>query len=276
MEDTSVVPAFMTGHPSRHAARTERMLFSCGILLTLLVLAAACITAPVQAAALTNTSAGNPSTSPVIVHIGTYIMDISGYDAEKGTFEASFYVSLKSDSPVNISDFEIINGHSNAIGILIDTPGEKYYRIFATLTADPDFHKYPFDQHTLSIITEPRTRDEREIVFVIDENETGIDRDVRIPGWELGDSHAVVVNHSYADDPFPYSRAVFSYDIARDSFSTFLKFFLPVMLILIVSLSSLMMKVTSRLGLNASMFVPRDPPLAHHRCGAHGRLCDIS
>jgi hypothetical protein len=52
-----------------------------------------------------------------------------------------------------------------------------------------------------------------------------------------------------------YSRAVFSEGIARDTASTLLKFFLPIMLIVIVSLSSLLMKVSSRLGLNASMFL---------------------
>jgi len=40
-----------------------------------------------------------------------------------------------------------------------------------------------------------------------------------------------------------------------DTASTVLKFFLPIMLIIIVSLSSLLMKVSSRLGLNASMFL---------------------
>jgi hypothetical protein len=52
--------------------------------------------------------------------------------------------------------------------------------------------------------------------------------------------------------PFP---GRFNYGIQRDTASTVLKFFLPIMLIIIVSLSSLMMKVSSRLGLNASMFL---------------------
>ena len=54
---------------------------------------------------------------------------------------------------------------------------------------------------------------------------------------------------------FPYSRAVFSYGIERDTASTLLKFFLPISLIIIVSLASLLMKVSSRLGLNGSMFL---------------------
>jgi hypothetical protein len=64
-----------------------------------------------------------------------------------------------------------------------------------------------------------------------------------------------VENYSYGRDEVPYSRAVFVYGIQRDTASTVLKFFLPIMLIIIVSLSSLLMKVSSRLGLNASMFL---------------------
>jgi hypothetical protein len=210
---------------------------------------------PAAAAAGMDASAANQSAGPAIVHIGTYVVDFSHYNAEEGTYEANFYVSLKSNSSVNLTDLEMINGQATAIGTLTDTPGYKYYRVFATMNANPDFRRYPFDRHTLPIIVEPRTKSGREIVLVIDEDATGLDHDANLPGWEFGASNALVTSHSYDTDEIPYSRAVFSYAIERDSFSTFLKFFLPVMLIIIVSLSSLMMRVTSRLGLNASMFL---------------------
>ncbi|WAC04812.1 MAG: hypothetical protein OS112_10210 [Methanoregula sp.] len=226
-----------------------------GRILILLILAAACAAVPAAAATGMNGSAGNQSSGPAIVYIGNYVVDFSKYNAEEGTFEANFYVSLRSNSSVNLTDLEMINGHATAIGTLIDTPEKKYYRVFATMSADPDFRRYPFDRHTLPIIVEPKTHSEREIVLVIDGNETGLDHDAALPGWELGDITAYTMSHSYGSDELPYSRAVFSYDVSRDSVSTFLKFFLPVMLIIIVSLSSLLMKVTSRLGLNASMFL---------------------
>ena len=53
----------------------------------------------------------------------------------------------------------------------------------------------------------------------------------------------------------PIRVQFFFYGIQRDTASTILKFFLPIMLIIIVSLSSLLMRVSSRLGLNASMFL---------------------
>ena len=223
--------------------------------LFILILAAACILAPAASAADLNGTAANESAGPVIVHIGHYVVDFTRFNAEEGTYEANFYVSLKSDSPVNLSDFEMVNGQADAIGILVDTPNEKYYRVFAKMSVDPDFHRYPFDSHVLQTIVEPKVRDVNAIVFVIDEDQTGLEPDVDLPGWEFVRSGAYVTNYTYPGEDVPYSRAVFYFDVTRDSFSTFLKFFLPVMLIIIVSLTSLLMRVTSRLGLNASMFL---------------------
>jgi hypothetical protein len=221
----------------------------------LLLLLAATLAAVPAAAGGGDPAAGNLSAGPAIVRIGVYVEDFSKYDAEQGTYETNYYLSVRSDTPVNITDLEMVNGHATAIGTLTDTPGYRYYRVFAVMDTEPDFRRYPFDRHTLPIIVEPKTRTEQDIVLVIDQNATGLDDEATLPGWEFGGSGARIVSHSYDPDEAPYSRAVFTYDIVRDSFSTFLKFFLPVMLIIIVSLTSLLMKVTSRLGLNASMFL---------------------
>lgn len=182
-------------------------------------------------------------------------MDFSNYDAREGSFKTSFFVTLTSDRPINSTDFEMMNGHADTIGYLIDEPTKKYFRVFATLDTEPDFHRFPFDRHTLPVIVEPRLRNTSEMIIVIDKNATGLDTLASLPGWEFGDRHEYVMNHTYEGEEIPYSRAVFSYDITRDSLSTFLKFFLPVMLIVIVSLSSLLMKEASRLGLNATMLM---------------------
>jgi len=206
-------------------------------------------------AVVTDSPAPGTSAAPQVVHIGTYVLDFSNYNARDGTFETSFYVTLTSDRPVNTTDFEMMNGHADTIGLLSDTPERKYFRVFATLDTDPDFHRFPFDRHTLPIIVEPRVSNTDGMILVIDRNSTGLDPLASLPGWTFEKDNAYVMNHTYGGEDIPYSRVIFSYDITRDSFSTFLKFFLPVMLIVIVSLSSLLMKMTSRLGLNASMFL---------------------
>jgi len=203
----------------------------------------------------TAVSVSNQSTGPQVIYIGTYVLDITNYDARSGTFAINYFGTLTSDRPINMNDFETMNGVADKMVLFSDTPTRKYFRVSGSMITNPDFHRYPFDRHTLPVIIEPRVRNTNEIIFVIDRKTTGLDPLATFPGWEIGKSHAYVMNHIYGDEEIPFSRAVFSYEISRDSFSTFLKFFIPIMLIILISLSSLLMKVTSRLGLNASMFL---------------------
>ncbi len=210
---------------------------------------------PVAAGAIPNLSVQTEKTGPEQVKIGIYIVDFNRVDVGAGTVGADFYLHLKSDAPVSVNDLELMNGMITSITTINDSPYEKEYRIIAVLTTEPDLSRYPFDRHTLVIKFEPRLRNEQEIILVTDPTENGLDPEADLPGWTLTGTGSHVTNKSYLRDEVPYSRAVFSYGVVRDAASTILKFFLPIMLIVIVSLSSLMMKVSSRLGLNASMFL---------------------
>jgi hypothetical protein len=200
-------------------------------------------------------SATFSSATPEIVHIGVFVVDFNRFNVGEGTFETNFYLTLSSDANVSISDLELMNGQISLMNTITDTPREKVYRIYGVLTADPDLRRYPFDNHTLPIIIEPKTLTEKDMVFVIDNDNTGLDSEADLPGWQMCGFRADVTNKTYVTDEIPYSRAVFSYGIIRDVASTVLKFFLPITLIIVVSLTSLLMKVSSRLGLNASMFL---------------------
>jgi hypothetical protein len=218
-------------------------------------IAAALIVVPALAGADAGAAPQVNATSPDVVMIGAYVTHFKSFSVAEGTVQVNFYLSLRSDTPVSLSDFEIINGHVTSVDTLTDTPHEKYYRIFASIDANPDLRLYPFDRHVLAIEIEPKTKDTSSLVFLIDENRTGLDPEADLPGWQYTTTSALVDDHSYDPEELPYSRAVFNTNTQRDTASTVLKFFLPIMLIIIVSLSSLLMKVSSRLGLNASMFL---------------------
>jgi hypothetical protein len=224
-----------------------------GFILSCLILAFLAI--PASADNGMNSSAPSPVITPAVVHIGVYVVDLKEFSVEEGTYTTNFYLNLVSDSNVSIDDFEIMNGHITSIDTITDTPREKNYRVFAVMTADPDLRLYPFDKHTLPIIIEPKVFTEKDMIFVIDGNNTGLDTEANLPGWELTGTNALITNKTYVAGEVPYSRAVFNYGIQRDVASTILKFFLPISLIIIVSLASLLMKVSSRLGLNGSMFL---------------------
>lgn len=227
--------------------------FICALLF--IAFAIVVIAAPVSAGAVSNVSVQPAITTPDIVQIGIYVVDFSRVDIGTGTVGVDFYLNLKSDKPVSINDLELMNGVITSVTTVNDAPREKVYRIIAVLTAEPDLSRYPFDRHVLPIRIEPKIMNEREMVLVIDPENSGLDPGANIPGWTLSGTRSVITNKSYVTDEVPFSRAVFTYGVVRDATSTILKFFLPIMLIIIVSLTTLMMRISSRLGINASMFL---------------------
>ncbi len=223
--------------------------------LLLIVIVIAVITLPAQADMAQNWSSIRNETAQQVVDVGVYVVDLNNFNVADGTFGTNFYLTLSSGSPVSIDDFDIVNGHATSVNTLLDTPNEKSYRIFASMTADPDLHRYPFDRHTLPIEIEPKIKDESSMVLVVHRNSTGLEPEVDLPGWQLTGGKSVITSKLYDAEAIPYSRAIFSYDARRDTTSIVLKFFLPILLLLIVSLSSLMIKGPSRLAVNASMFI---------------------
>jgi hypothetical protein len=224
-------------------------LFLCALVCALIIL-------PVSADSSADVSAPVfAPTGPQVVSVGVYVVDIKEFSVADGTYQTNFYLNLRSDANISINDIEFMNGHVSSVDTVVDTPLEKNYRVYATMTADPDLRLYPFDNHTLPIIIEPKVLTENEMTLVIDENNTGLDTEANLPGWTMTGMSTQVTNRTYVEGETPYSRAVFNFGITRDTPSTVLKFFLPITLIIIVSLASLLMKVSSRLGLNGSMFL---------------------
>ncbi len=223
--------------------------------LILCAIAFAVITGPAAAEREANVSALLPTPAPQVVYIGVYIVDFKQFSVADGTYETDFYLNLMSDANISLNDLEFMNGHVSSVDTITDTPHEKNYRIYALMTANPDLRRYPFDKHTLPIIVEPKVLTENDMVLVIDENNTGLDTEADLPGWSLSGMSSQITNRTYVAGEVPYSRAIFNYGIERDIASTILKFFLPIALIVTVSLASLLMKVSSRLGLNGSMFL---------------------
>ena len=195
------------------------------------------------------------SASPRNVLVTVYVVDFNRVDINAGTVGIDFYLHLTSNETITISDIELMNGMITSTSLVKDTPNEKEYRIIAVLTIEPDLLRYPFDSHTLAIKLEPALENEQEMILTTNQSENGIGPDADLPGWEIGRLWSDTRSVTYMPGEQPYSRIVFAYDIERDTTSTILKFFLPVILILIVSLSSLFMRISSRLALNSSMFL---------------------
>jgi len=71
---------------------------------------------------------------PVKVYVGVYVLNLGKFELATGAYTVDFYLSLRSEEPVEMGDFEFMNGRAATVDKLIDTPTEKFYRIQANLS----------------------------------------------------------------------------------------------------------------------------------------------
>jgi hypothetical protein len=213
------------------------------------------VTLPVLAETAYGSLQVQNTTQPEIIHAGIFVSGFGNFNVEQGSFSTNFFLILSSDTPVTIDDIQLMYGRMTSVETIVDTPGLKNYLISAEMTTTPDLHRYPFDSHTLPIQIKHKHKNDKQAVFVIDTARTGLDKETVLPGWEFYGSSAYVTNKTFLNASESYSRAVFTHTVQRDTLSTLLKFFLPILIIVIISLCSLLMKTSSRLGVNASMFL---------------------
>jgi hypothetical protein len=198
---------------------------------------------------------------PVRVKVGAYVLNIGKFDVGTGTYTVDFYLDLTLVSgakDMGDQKFEFMNGRASSMDKLIDKPEEKFYRIQANLATNVDMHRYPWDEHSLPIVLEHVTRPKRELIYEVDEKQSGIDPSVTFVGWELKGTTAEVVDHEYKVYGEQYSQYVYKINIARLVFISSLKTFLPVLCFLLISMVSLLItveKTESRLGINTAMLI---------------------
>jgi len=195
------------------------------------------------------------SAEPVKVYVGVYVLNLGKFELATGAYTVDFYLSLRSQEPVEMGDFEFMNGRAATVDKLIDTPTEKFYRIQANLSQNLDLRRYPFDEHLLTIEIEDKRRTVDELVYVVDEQNCGVDPGVIVVGWRLAGWEAKVLAHDYEIYGETYSRFVFGLRIQRVILNAVIKSFLPIACMVLVGFLSLLLapdKVTTRLSLNIS------------------------
>lgn len=214
------------------------------------LLPALCVPA-VLAADQTTSAASSPQT----IRVGVYVLNVGKFDLSTGSYTMDFYLNLKSNQPILENALEFINGRAASFEKVLDHPTEKTYRVLANLYDNINLKAYPFDAHALSIQLEDKTRGARDVVYQPDPENSGIDPDVTIVGWELHGWDARSVVHEYKVFGENYSRFVFTVSLRRITLTAILKAFLPAAFIVLIGLLSLLLrpdKVAARLGLNTS------------------------
>lgn len=197
------------------------------------------------------------STGPKKCTVGVYLVNIGKIDIQTGSYDLDFYVWFASSDPR--TDFTAERPRydfTNALRFTAEPVRVEpdYYeaRVRGTFIKNMDFRNYPFDKQEVTVEVEGFEPVE-QLVFAPDEQASGFDRLVNVPGWNLGGSRSEVTVHEYPDST--YSRYVFTFVIERAALSSFLKTIFPVLIITTIAMLAFWMSPTNfapRIGLAAS------------------------
>jgi len=192
------------------------------------------------------------------VEVGLYILNLGKFDIATGSFTADLYLSLTCETECSPENFEFMNGRASTVEKIIDEPNEKFYRIQANLNSPIDLKSFPFDAQKMQIIIEDKEKTTEDLVYVANQEESGIDPSIVFTGWNIDGWNAGVQEHYYGVYDETYSQYLFTVDISRIVFNAFLKTFLPVIFILLVVIFSFLIdpdKVATRLTMAGSSLV---------------------
>ena len=199
-----------------------------------------------------------PLVSAEEVEVGIYILNLGKFDVSTGTFTADFYLSMKCENSCSPENFEFMNGRASSLDKIIDTSTEKFYRVQANLNSPVNLEKFPFDQQKMEIILEDKKNTIDTIQYKPDKNQSGIDKSVLFTGWNIDKWTAVSDKHEYELYDETYSRYVFQINISKIWWNSFIKTILPIIIIMLVALSSFIIdpdKVTTRVAMISSALV---------------------
>jgi hypothetical protein len=211
---------------------------------------------PAAAAAAAPQEEARPE-GPVKVKVGVYLLNVGKYELATGTYTMDFYLSLRSDRDMGDQRFEFMNGRGS-IDKITDTKTEKFYRVQGNLMTNVDLRKFPWDSHVLPIVIEHASRTAKEVVYEVDAEQTGVDAEVRLVGWDLKRFATATKLHEYPVYKESYSQYAYQLEVGRVVLASSLKTFLPVFVFVIVTLVSLLIgveKADSRITMNTALLI---------------------
>lgn len=203
------------------------------------------------------------------VEVGVYVVGASEFNLDTGTYVVDFYLTMHcsrecSDDEVG---FDIV-GVNGTEGLNVETrlrqPQYAEYRIQAVLNQNTiDMARFPFDIHQLKVIVESRFLKTDQVVYAVREDETGIDSDVALQGWNLSPEHEVTITEkTYYGEETGYSRYIFTMTTRRVAVAAFIRDILPALVISLISLlGTFMPDRNNRIGLAGGVLLAM---LLHH------------
>lgn len=205
----------------------------------------------------------------MVVDVEIHVINFGNYDVNKGTYTLDFYLRLSYDNasaPAGFdpTSFEFVNGRAASQAVLSDeTEGGRrdiWYRIQANLASSPQFQNYPYDHQQLFVAIEDTSLQTTELQYRSALVGTGLDEEVRVPGWRIDTTSAVVGNKTYgfAAGEETYSRFTFEIAASRPPIAATIRSFLPPFAFVLVASFSFLLDPTQpvpRLTLGTGMLI---------------------
>lgn len=199
------------------------------------------------------------------VTVGAYLYFVHSIDTRGNTFIGDFYLwFLWSGDRDPTKSFEIMNGVGlpTIIPIFTDNSGAskpevlpdgrlyQQFHIQGTFGCNMDFSNYPLDRHKLTIELEDTKGALNIVRYKVDDRNTSLHPDVKMPGWDrhgfTGHATAVDYASTFGDPreqgPVQYAHVSFGLDIERPRPSAIIKELAPILISMIIGLCALFLR----------------------------------
>lgn len=202
----------------------------------------------------TGVGAGEARAAPSACRIGAYVTSISQVDTAAGTFRADFWLwsICPTRDPEPLRTIEFVNGVSTegSLDSLLQRNGQWWAtrKISGIFRQDFSLRNYPFDEQPLLIRMEEGVLDTRELTYVADAPNSGMNPAVDLPGWRLRDfrlSNSVTSHPTTFGDPsLPrgvsrYASLTMRVGVERNHMANFVKATFPIYIAALLALVSL-------------------------------------
>jgi len=192
------------------------------------------------------------------VGVSLYLLNIGDFNPSTGSFTADFYLDFKCVNTCPSMSYEFLNGRANYVHNMTADPNERLYRIQGSFNSPMDWSKSPFDRQTLSIVLGDIRATNNSINYTSNLAGSGVDPSVAVGGWKVVGFSASADYHGFGASNVLRPNYVFGMEISRNWLDTFLKLFLPILVLMIIVLSTFfttMDKMLTRLGIVSTALV---------------------
>lgn len=201
-----------------------------------------------------------PGSNPVRVECGIYLDRIAEISIKEMTWTADFYLwfNWKGELSDPGEKVQIVDGWIESKEKQEEfTHGDVHharYRVVAKITKFFDESRFPRDDHVLTINIEHPPTQRSELLFVADEENSGVSSRVKVAGYGIRRIAALEKPHAYrttrGDPRLPagakstYSQFRMCLWIARDDWGLYVKMFLSLFVAAIIAMLALFVKPT--------------------------------